>query len=78
MKVLLLTNDLVLLSYVQALLSDAELESVVFDQHISMAEGSIGAFPRRVLVTVASWQRAARVLEEAGLGSHIAYDRERN
>jgi hypothetical protein len=44
------TNDLIQLSYVQHLLQEAGIEYFVADQHIAAVEGSIGAFPRRVLV----------------------------
>jgi Putative prokaryotic signal transducing protein len=44
------TNDLIKLSYVQHLLQEAGIEYFVADQHIAAVEGSIGAFPRRVLV----------------------------
>ena len=42
MKELLRTNDPVELSFVQALLKDSGIESIVFDQHTSIMEGSIG------------------------------------
>ena len=44
------TNDLIKLSYVQHLLQEAGIEYFVADQHIAAVEGSIGAFPRRVIV----------------------------
>ena len=71
MRELVITNDLVLLSYVEALLADQGIKAVVFDHHISLMEGSIGAFPRRLLVAEDVWTRAERVLTEAGLGEWI-------
>lgn len=50
MTELMRSNDLVLLSYVEALLSGAGIVYVVADEHISAVEGSIGALPRRVLI----------------------------
>ena len=44
------TNDLVVLGFVQSLLERAEIPVLVADGHISVLEGSIGAFPRRLLV----------------------------
>lgn len=73
MRELIMTNDLVLISYVEALLADQGIEAVVFDRNISLMEGSIGAFPRRVVVTDDDWSRASRVLRDAGLGQWI-YD----
>ena len=66
MKNILYTNDLVKLSWVQALLADAGVESVVLDVHTSVIEGSIGAIPRRLAVSDDDYRRACRVLEEAG------------
>ena len=50
MKEVLRTNDLVLLSYATHVLAEAGIEAHVFDAHISAVEGSIGAFPRRLMV----------------------------
>ena len=38
---------------------------------MSITEGSIGVFPRRVLVLDEDWARAAQILEEADLGQWI-------
>ena len=77
MRDLILTNDLVLISYVEALLTGHGIEATVFDRNISLMEGSIGAFPRRVVVAADTWDRARRVLKEAGLGDWLA-DHEHN
>jgi hypothetical protein len=74
MRELLITNDLVLMSYVEALLADASIDAVIFDRHISLMEGSIGAFPRRLLVDEGRWPQAARVMREAGLGAWVKND----
>jgi len=58
MRELIATNDLVLISYVEALLADQGIEAVVFDRNISLMEGSIGAFPRRVVVPEDAWHRS--------------------
>ena len=63
---LLRTNDPVRLSWVMALLSDADIESVVFDSHASIVEGSIGALPRRLMVIDDDLSRARYVLDSAG------------
>ena len=47
---LLRSNDVVTLSFVEVLLRDAGIESVLLDQHMSNTEGSIGAFNRRVMI----------------------------
>lgn len=71
MRELVLTNDLVLISYIEALLADQGIEAVVFDRNISLMEGSIGAFPRRLVVAEDLWNRASRILTDAGLGDWV-------
>jgi hypothetical protein len=66
MKELLRTNDPVRLSFVEALLSAAGIESVVLDQHTSIIEGSIGAIQRRIMVDDRDHSRAKMLLSEAG------------
>ena len=44
------TNDLVKLSYVRHLLDEAGVQHFLADEHMAAMEGSIGAFPRRILV----------------------------
>ena len=76
MRELVLTNDLVLISYIEALLADQGIEAVVFDRNISLMEGSIGAFPRRLVVAEDVWNRASRILRDAGLGDWVVgYER---
>lgn len=69
MKELIRTNDPVLLSWVQATLADDGIETVIFDQYMSAVEGSIGAFPRRVMVLDKDLERARRVLDAARAGA---------
>jgi len=66
MRELVRTNDVVKLSWLQALLADAGIEVVVLDVYTSVIEGSIGAIPRRLAVAPADFERARRVLEAAG------------
>ena len=66
MRTLLVSNDLVRLSFLAALLRDAGIETVLLDSHVSAVEGSIGAIPRRLAVLVEDEQQARRVLVEAG------------
>jgi hypothetical protein len=62
---LLRTNDVVRLSWVRALLADAGIESLVLDEHTSLVEGSIGAIPRRLMVSDEDLVRARQLLEAA-------------
>lgn len=66
MRELLRTNDLVRLSWIQALLADAGIEAFVLDAHTSVIEGSISAIQRRLAVVDEDYARARRVLEAAG------------
>lgn len=69
MKELLRTNDLVRLSWIEALLSDAGIECLVLDQHTSLVEGSIGAIQRRLMVNDHDLRRAQSVITEADNGA---------
>jgi hypothetical protein len=66
MQVIAMSNDPVRLSFLTALLADAGIGSVLLDQHMSAAEGSISAIQRRLMVADADYSRARRVLVEAG------------
>ena len=66
MHVVLVTNDLVRLSFLTSLLRDAGVEAIVLDNQVSTLEGSIGAIPRRLVVTSDDRVQAMRVLREAG------------
>lgn len=69
MKELLRTNDPVLLSWLMARLEEAAIEAVVFDAHMSVLEGSIGALPRRLMVMEEDFARAQAIVAEAeGIG----------
>ena len=59
------SNDLVYLSWVEAVLSGAGIASTLSDQYTSVIEGSIGAIPRRILVDSDDLIRAERLLAEA-------------
>lgn len=65
------TNDLVLLGAIEALLTSADIGHMVADGHVSALEGSIGIFPRRLLVTDDDVIRARRLLKEAGFGAAL-------
>jgi hypothetical protein len=50
LRVLATSNDPVRLSFLTALLADADIAAFVLDAHTSAVEGSIGAIPRRLVV----------------------------
>lgn len=64
---LIKTNDLVFLSWIEALLTDAEIPHYLLDSHTSIMEGSIGAIPRRLMVEDGDIALARRVLQSAGI-----------
>lgn len=65
MEEVLRTTDWVRLSFIQALLTDAGIESVVADEHMSILDGSIMAIPRRIMVLTADATRAKDLISEA-------------
>jgi hypothetical protein len=71
MEEIIRTNDLVLISFVEALLRDAGITHFVADQNMSVIEGSLGVLPRRVLVDAASADAARKLLEDAGVGAEL-------
>jgi integrase len=68
---LLRSNEIVFLSWADALLKSEEIEIFVLDGHMSVLEGSAGAILRRVMVADEDYDRAKRLLEDAGEGDHL-------
>lgn len=71
MDELLRSNDPVLLSFVGALLTEAEIGHWIADLHMSVAEGSIGILPRRILVARDRLAEARRLVAAAGLAAEL-------
>ncbi len=67
MKELMRTNDLVLISAVEAMLKSEEFNYFIADQFTSAAEGSLGFLPRRIMVPEDEFDQARLMLTEAGL-----------
>jgi hypothetical protein len=74
MRELVRTNDAVLITAIEALLNGADIGHMVVDQNMSVLEGSIGIFPRRILVDEDQVDTARRLLEEAGFGNELLPD----
>ncbi len=66
MRVIATSNNVVRLSFLTALLADAGIETVLLDSHASVAEGSAGAIPRRLMVSSENFQQACRILRDCG------------
>lgn len=67
MQELLRTTDPTLIPFVQALLSGEDIDCFVLDANMSILEGSIGIFPRRVVVHEDDLDAARRVLRDNGV-----------
>jgi len=74
MRELVRTNDPVLISAIEALLKGAGINHLIADQNMSVLEGSIGIFPRRILVDEDEFEAARRLLAEAGFGNELRRD----
>jgi hypothetical protein len=72
MKLLLRTNDIVLLSFAQSLLKDGRIESILLDENASIMDGSTGMLPRRLMVVDEDYRQAKRILSDGGLSSEIS------
>jgi hypothetical protein len=68
---LLRSNEMVFLSWADALLKSEDIEIFVLDGHMSVLEGSAGAILRRVMVADEDYERAKRVLQDAGEGDRV-------
>ncbi|GJE29209.1 putative signal transducing protein [Methylobacterium organophilum] len=74
MTELIRTNDIVLVGFARSLLEGAAIPVLVADEHVSVIEGSIGAFPRRLLVPDDHARQARRLLTDAGLANELRDD----
>ncbi|BAR99624.1 hypothetical protein BV133_2031 [Blastochloris viridis] len=75
MEELMRTIDPVLVTAIEALLGEAGIPLLVADQNIATVEGSIGAFPRRILVPSEQLDAARRLVIAAGLGHELTSPR---
>lgn len=71
---LLKTNDMVLISYVEALLDEAGIGHLVLDGNMSILEGSLGIIPRRVMVIEEDLGAAIRLMRRMELAHELDAD----
>ncbi len=71
MEELMRTNDIVLLSFAESLLHEAGILAIVFDQNMSVLEGSLGIIAKRLMVESDRADEARDLLREAGVGSEL-------
>jgi hypothetical protein len=74
MRELVRTNDAVVISAIEALLKGAHIRHMIVDQNISVLEGSIGIFPRRILVGEDEFDAARKLLTDAGFAKELRRD----
>lgn len=67
MEELIRTTDPTLVPFAKALLQAEDIDCFVFDDNISVMEGSIGVFPRRVMVLSRDLVRARAILRANGI-----------
>lgn len=65
MKELFRTHDPILLSWATALLREAGIESLIFDQYMGIVQGSLGAIEQRFMVADDDYEQAKTLLEES-------------
>ena len=71
MAELIRTNDIALISVVEALLQDADIPCHVADRHTSVLEGTLNFLQMRVLVPDDREVEARELLTEAELGGWL-------
>tara|TARA_R110002012_G_scaffold6537_7_gene31148 strand:+ start:192 stop:413 length:222 start_codon:yes stop_codon:yes gene_type:complete len=64
MKELLRTNDPTIIAFASALLQGEDIDCFQVDVNMSVLEGGIGIFPRRLMVHEENHTAALRVLED--------------
>ena len=65
MRAVLKTIDPVVLNFAANVLAQEGIESVVFDTHASVMDGSMGFLPRRLMVLDEDFARAEKLLRAA-------------
>ncbi len=67
MKLLLRTTDPTRIAFAQALLQGEGIDCFDLDVNMSVLEGGIGIFPRRLMVAPDDYDDAARTLRDNGI-----------
>ncbi|MBZ8117334.1 DUF2007 domain-containing protein [Roseovarius sp. LXJ103] len=70
MKQLLRTTDMSTIAFAQALLQGEGIDCFEMDVNMSVLEGGIGIFPRRLMVAERDYTAAARALTDNGIEVH--------
>lgn len=64
MKELLRSNDPTIMAFASALLQGEDIDCFQVDVNMSILEGGIGIFPRRMMVRIADYDAAVRVMRD--------------
>ena len=64
MKELLRTTDPTIMAFASALLRGEDIDCFEIDVNMSVLEGGIGIFPRRLMVRVDDFDRAVRAMKD--------------
>lgn len=59
------TNDIIRQNFLETVLAAKGIDYFVADQNMSMTEGNIGAFPRRIMVRKDDFDAARRAIDLA-------------
>lgn len=76
MKLVMKTTDPLVVSFVLNLLEQEGIKAFEFDQNFSAVEGSIGIFPRRIMVIDDDLEEAQSLIKKAGLGHELEAPKE--
>jgi len=68
---ILRTNDPVIISVIESILTAERVRYFVADQNMAAAEGSLGFLPRRIMVDADGAERARRAIVAAGLAKEL-------
>jgi len=69
MKELLRSNDITIIAFATALLRGEDIDCFEQDVNMSVLEGGIGIFPRRLMVREDDWDAASQVLRDNDIPS---------
>lgn len=71
MKQLMRSTDIVTILHVRSLLDGQGIATFELDVNMSVLEGSIGIFPRRLMVADDEYEDAVEILTDAGFGAEL-------
>ena len=67
MKLIFRSNDIAEMAFAEALLKASDVRCFIFDENMSILEGSINLFPKRLMVADIDYFLAREILEANNL-----------